>query len=1617
MSIMNVDGSKWKIKLFIKVVILLSVYNTLLAQSKVIFLTYGPEAGQTYGDYYNHQFIHFRVPSNYDGQAFIRMFDIGFGGSYDTKYGVFDSEYEVTLFKNFIDENSFETNLKSIDISKFPAVKSFTVRDDDQFLNKWISFAVLDKTFGTEINGYRYYSLSVRGVKGNDANSFDVFLSSSQTSNGKINDTRIICYESTFRLQKRAGKFTFRFNTEKNNFNYKVRTFDFDNASLGFSTLLRQYSKINSSGDGTWGTSIISLNKYEAGNDIGLTIGPNNSSTVDNDLVISLYNSDNSKAAYFYPPEEFNAGIIPVVKTEVKYLGNCRSVELNATNSYDPGNGIINVKWHLDNSEPAEGLIIFKDYNDYGKYNAEVLAYNNSNEITRAAVLNIPITINRPPFAVAGEDKISAPGELLYFDASKSYDLDGKIINFIWDFGDGNTANGIRVKHAYQNPGQFTVTLKVEDNFTASPCRFSASTLNVVVNQRPKAKTELELIGSADEIITFSASGSSDPDGIIKEYIWDFGRFGKKFGESVTHTFPEPGMYKVSLIVIDNTTVRNNTDIKEVSVRINHPPVSLPGTDKIIAIGEEITFDGSNSNDKDGIIIGYFWDLGDGNTASGERFTHSYTSSGIYTVTLNVKDNSETSTSSSSATMKVTVNEPPIADAGETQFIVSGYTEFDGSKSNDPDGFISKFIWDFGDNFSGSGERVFHSYKQPGVYDVTLTVIDNTPTKNNSSVSRLKVYVNARPEANAGGNIITAPGEKFNLDASASFDSDGEITKFVWKFGGHTLSEEISFTHQFDKPGIYQIDLTVKDDFIIPTYNHHSIEVLVNNPPVAVITAPISAEVNSPVIFDAGRSFDSEGDITNYRWEFSNGMREVGGQIKHIFKEPGFYEVKLLVEDEQNTSNSISEAVSTIFINSSPIAKTNASVRTCETVVVLDASESVDPDGDPLTYYWNFFDGTFPSTGIKIKHDFEKYGIYPVMLIVDDNNSLKNSRDSISFTVAINAPPKAIIGNDTTICAGDLLILNGLSSYDPEGAPLMYEWYFDDGTYLTGESISKFWIESGIKHVTLKVTDNSGLPCNSSFDSKLIYVLASPIADAGEDIVACINTPVYFDGSRSTDIDGIVDSYEWDFGDGEFGGGVKPVHIYKEAGVYEVNLTITGSPNAQCDNKAYDKITVVVNQGPAAHFSSKDSVAAGASLLFDASNSTAYNSSILSYEWDFGNGEKSSGKTTSYTYNKYGQYTITLSIRTDSESECRDASFSKSIYVNESPTAVAGEDKSVAARQTFILDGSKSFDPDGKISLYEWDLGDGIIKYGSLVEHSYSLTGIHPISLKVKDNTGVTNNIGTDKLFVKVNEAPVARINSESITYKGSTISFDGSASNDPENDSLSFRWFVNNTLASSDGDIFSYEFPRSGSYNIRLEVNDNSGFENNISFANKIVRVYEIPAINIGRDTTICLDSSGEIFPVLSHTNISRPAIQWFVNDIYETFANSLKYYFYKPGFYQITAKLYDKNFSDEVLSADTILLRVAAKPKPVLLKDRTEFIGEANDHILFDAGFEFDNSGQNFVVSWDFGDKSKAVGNKVYHKYQQPGNYKVSVTVDDGNKTQCSKSISEFWIKVLRR
>ncbi len=176
-------------------------------------------------------------------------------------------------------------------------------------------------------------------------------------------------------------------------------------------------------------------------------------------------------------------------------------------------------------------------------------------------------TGNRPPVARFIANQVSGNAPLtVQFDASGSSDPDNDTLTYSWNFGDGTTSNGVEVSHVFTQPGNYTVTLTVNDGTLNSAdtttINVADSNNSVIITANITANTTT---GEAPILVSFDASGSSSSDNSTLSYTWDFGDGSTGNGVVVSHEYTTAGNYGVTLTV-SNTS--GSSDTATVSIMV-----------------------------------------------------------------------------------------------------------------------------------------------------------------------------------------------------------------------------------------------------------------------------------------------------------------------------------------------------------------------------------------------------------------------------------------------------------------------------------------------------------------------------------------------------------------------------------------------------------------------------------------------------------------------------------------------------------------------------------------------------------------------------------------------------------------------------------------------------------------------------------------------------------------------------------------------------------------------------------------------------------------------------------------------------------------------------------------
>ncbi len=255
----------------------------------------------------------------------------------------------------------------------------------------------------------------------------------------------------------------------------------------------------------------------------------------------------------------------------------------------------------------------------------------------------------------------------------------------------------------------------------------------------------------------------------------------------------------------------------------NHPPVADAGMDQTVDStgpgGTSVQLDGSMSSDPDKDVLGFVWKDEAGNVVGTTAVVQLTLPVGVHTFTLTVTDPGGLSSTASTVITVVTVNHPPVANAGLDQTVNAtgpGGTsvQLDGSKSSDPDGDVLSYVWkDELGNVVGS-TAVVQVTVQVGVHTFTLTVTDPGNLSSTAKTVITVQAVNHPPVAVASADQTlecTRQAMPVMLDGSKSSDPDGDVLTFVWKNEAGNVVGTTAVVQVTPAMGTHTFTLTVTD--------------------------------------------------------------------------------------------------------------------------------------------------------------------------------------------------------------------------------------------------------------------------------------------------------------------------------------------------------------------------------------------------------------------------------------------------------------------------------------------------------------------------------------------------------------------------------------------------------------------------------------------------------------------------------------------------------------------------------------------------------------------------------------------------------------------------------------
>ncbi len=515
---------------------------------------------------------------------------------------------------------------------------------------------------------------------------------------------------------------------------------------------------------------------------------------------------------------------------------------------------------------------------------------------------------------------------------------------------------------------------------------------------------------------------------------------------------------------------------------------------------------------------------------------------------------------------------------------------FDATESYDPNNQKLSYYWDFGDGTISTEPVVIHNYEKSGEYTVVLKVKNISGLECDTAVTSKTVAVNSPPQAVFISPEVVCNNQEVIFDASSTTDNTPDQLTYQWDFGDGTRAEGKRVSKVYKQGGMYRVTLTVNDNAGTSCSVARAVKNITVNAPIAIgtyedIDMSIPLDQEYKVAFSFIEKEGQRRGNLKYTWDFGDGTVAEGNKVSHIYKQGGEYTATLTVDDGLGLPCSSGATTFNVRLSKQPQADADGNKVVClGNSILFDGSRSRGENTANLTYSWDFGDGTPEAQGIKANHRYEKPGNYKATLTVYDKKSRKSVPVKDSVSVLVNTKLSLVIREVKNTCVGKgidfaCFLNESEGAYLKKGA-LKYTWDFGDGSVVEGGSIATHAYRKGGEYL-VKVTadDQLGTACSVDTQSIRVKINVSPTANTGPNLVCCDNIESVFDGSSSSDPDGDLLSYTWDFGDGDTAKGARVTHIYKKRGKYKVVLKVDDNSGTDCSSSTAS-VEVSVSEKP-----------------------------------------------------------------------------------------------------------------------------------------------------------------------------------------------------------------------------------------------------------------------------------------------------------------------------------------------------------------------------------------------------------------------------------------------------
>lgn len=1110
---------------------------------------------------------------------------------------------------------------------------------------------------------------------------------------------------------------------------------------------------------------------------------------------------------------------------------------------------------------------------------------------------------------------------------------------WFWDFGNGATSTLRNPSTTYFNEGVYSVKLTVT-NAAGSNTLTRTNLITIYGKPSPAFKVS-DSTGCYPLRAQFTDLSGASTGTANTSWFWDFGDGSQSTQQNPLHAFTSSGSFAVTLKVTNDkgcfSTLTKPAYIRTSNgVRSSFSNMQAAVCKPPFAINFTATSTGDGN-------LSYLWNFGDGATSTLANPSHTYTSTGNYTVILATTSSIGCSDTVTKAGLINTQN-INTAFSVPANICVNDTVQFQNTSSPKP---IAS-VWNFGDGTTSSDTMPVKVYSVASTYKVTLY---NTYSYCKDSFSKT-VTVTPKPVIN-----FTAD-KTFNCQApfAVNFqDQSANAVSWQWDFGDSTTSTLQNPAHVYANYGYYNVQLIVTNAAgCSDTLRKDSLIKIVK--PVITIPA-LPAKGCVPYTINPVATIKTLDNVTSYLWDFGDGGTSSSVTPSHTYTNQGTYTVKLTITTSSGCTETLT-LTDAVKVGTKPVVDFSA---TPSPICALQAVQFTNLANVSDEWSWDFGDGT--GSGLENPtHAYSDTGFFSVTFTainngcavsVTKNNIVKVKPPVAKFNVAANCSNKLQFNfSDNSIGAKTWL------------------WDFGDGTTSTLQSPVHSFPAYKTYTVTLTVTNNE---CSNSI-AKAIKVFNENPDFRANDSVVCKPSTVSFTAT-SNDITNLA-KFSWDLGSGTYADTTASTvsKNYMVSGNYSINLIATDVYGCTYSVKKPNYLRV---NGPIAKFSASNTNGCiGLTTTFNDVSQTDGQNKLVRWQWNFGDStiQTDTAAPFQHVYKDTGTFSVKLQV-TDAAG-CTDTVTLSNIVTTTNPMAKFLVDTLTCPGSTLRFTNTTS-NATNYTSL--WSFGDGATSTAASPTHAYADTGRYTIQLKITDTNGCTDSLIKPR-YINV-DRPVASFTvSDSVS---SCAPFQVQFTN-TSHFTNSFIWNLAGGTSTLANPVQYYVTP--GSYQIQLSVTSPGGCRDT---ARKTIVLYDTAGSKI---TYLPLNGCKPLLVDLATYSPGPVTYTWDFGDGVIVNSDTSKLNHVYKSFGDFVPKVIFTDPSGCVIpitGADTIRI-IGATGKFGL--DKKLFCDSGLVNILDSTTFNDPITSYN----WSFGDGATSnQPNPGSHYYTAPGIYTVSLNL----------------------